>query len=311
MAYLKKLQYNTFRLVLLLFFIIGSTSLLGDSAYDATIAGKIAGNKEKPLIVTTIKPLAIIAKSAVGEHARVETLQSPGQSGHDVTLTVSSLKRVEQSALIIWVGSGFEGRLGKSLELQPREKQLLLSEMDFLPARNAGQSGQHHHDHHHGEMDLAFDPHIWLNPANANIVANSIQQRLGLPISPVMSQKLLEKLKGDLAPYSSRAYLTHHDAYGHFVEAFGLRDSFSIRDASGNSQGARSQYQLRREVEAAGVSCIFIEPQLAEKDARGFSRELDLPLVELDPQGIEQQLTADGYSQFMVKMAGQFKACFN
>ena len=277
---------------------------------DAAETNEGPAGQEKPLIITTIKPLAIIAKSAVGEHARVETLQSPGQSGHDVTLTVSSLKKVEQSALIIWVGSGFEGRLGRSLELQPREKQLLLSEMDFLPARNTEDSGHHHHDHH-AEMDLAFDPHIWLNPANANIVANSIQQRLGLPVSPVISPKLLEKLKGDLAPYKSRAYLTHHDAYGHFVEAFDLMDSFSIRDASGNSQGARSQYQLRREVEAAGVSCIFIEPQLAEKDARIFSRELDLPLVELDPQGIEQQLTTDGYSQFMVKMAGQFRACFN
>lgn len=238
-------------------------------------------------------------------------MQNTVQSAHDVTLTVSSLKRVEQAELIIWVGGGFEGRIGKSLDKQPKQKQLLLTEMEFVSAGPVEEGGHHHHDDHHGEMDLQFDPHIWLNPANANILANSIQQKLGLPLSPVISPQLVEKLKLELAPFKSRAFITHHDAYGHFIEAFGLSDGLSIRDASGASQGARSQYLLRREVEAAGISCIFIEPQYADRDARVFARELELPMVILDPQGIEQQLTTDSYSQFISKMAGQFKACFD
>ena len=310
MLFFKKIQYNTFLLSIFLFFTANSLVVFGNPAPDTTPSDGNTTGQRKPLIVTTIKPLAIIAKSAVGENAHVETLQNTAQSAHDVTLTVSSLKRVEQAALIIWVGGGFEGRLGKSLELQPVDKQLLLTEMEFLPAGPPGRE-KHHQDDHHGEIDLGFDPHIWLNPINANILANSIQQHLGLPLSPVMSARLYEQLKLQLAPYKSRSFLTHHDAYGHFIEAFGLSDGLSIRDPSGASQGARSQYLLRRQVKEAGISCIFIEPQYADSDARVFASELELPMVVLDPQGIEQQLTTDSYSQFITKMAGQFKACFN
>ena len=309
MQFINKLQCNAFLLSMSLLLIASSIPVFGQIAHGEKENPSIG--QQKPLIITTIKPLAIIAKSAVGENAQVETLQTTVQSAHDVTLTLSSLKRVEQAALIIWVGGGFEGRIGKSLGLQPEDKQLILAEMEFISAGPVDKGGHHHHDDHHGEIDLQFDPHIWLNPANANILANRIQQRLDLPLSPVMSAELIEKLKRDLEPYKSRSFLTHHDAYDHFIEAFGLSDGLSIRDPSGASQGARSQYLLRREVEATGISCIFIEPQYADRDARVFARELELPMVVLDPQGIEQQLTADSYSQFMVKMAGQFKACFN
>lgn len=311
MLFFKKIQYNTILLSIVLFLTANSVVTLGNPASNTTLSGGNTAGQEKPLIVTTIKPLAIIAKSAVGENAHVETLQTAVQSAHDVTLNISSLKRVEESALIIWVGGGFEGRIGKSLHKQPKQKQLLLTEMEFVSVGPIEEGGHHHHDHHHGEMNLQFDPHIWLNPTNANILANSIQQKLGLPLSPVISPQLVEKLKLELAPYKRRAFVTHHDAYGHFIEAFGLSDGLSIRDASGASQGARSQYLLRRDVEAAGISCIFIEPQYADRDARIFAGELELPMVVLDPQGIEQQLTTDGYSQFITKMAGQFKACFN
>jgi zinc transport system substrate-binding protein len=286
-------------------------------AHSLAIADRQANTKNEhtPLIITTIKPLAIIAKAAVADRGRVEFLQSAAQSAHEVSLPVSAMKKIEQADLIIWIGNGFEARIGKSMALLPDTKRITVMDLDLLPAMLEEQKlkDEKHHtddeDDHHNHLD--FDPHIWLNPANANILASIIQQRLGLPVSPIISDALVKQLKNELSPVKDKNYLTHHDAFGHFKTAFDLAEGPSVRDANGASQGARSQYELRKKAQVISASCIFVEPQYADKDARIIARELKLPLTVLDPQGFDQPLSAEGYSQFMIGMVAQFKACFD
>jgi zinc transport system substrate-binding protein len=287
--------------------------------------------EQKPLIITTIKPLAIIAKSAVGDSAEVEYLQSAVQSAHEVSLPVSALLKIERADLIIWIGGGFEARISKPMALLPKTKLITVVDTEFLSAepgageeaaieKHYGESSsvkqpekqpeKHHSNHHHHNHDLQFDPHIWLNPANGNILANTIQKRLGLSVAPIISSATVKQLKNQLKPFKDKSYLNHHDAFAHFVKAFDLNAGLSIRDASGASQGAKSQYRLRQQAQSLDASCIFIEPQYADKDARVIARELELPLKILDPQGFGQPLTADGYSEFMAGLVSQFKACF-
>jgi zinc transport system substrate-binding protein len=293
---IKKIQYNV------VVFALVSVSLIG----AALAQGAESAGAEKPLIITTIKPLAIIAKSAVGENARVEFLQSAVQSAHEVTLPVSALVKIDKAELVIWIGRGFEARIGKSMALLPEAKKITVMDLEMIAADP--NTNPDHHDHHH--QQLQFDPHIWLNPANGNILASNIQKRLGLPQSAIINSRLVERLNAELEPVKDRNYLTHHDAFAHFVAAFNISSGLSIRDASGASQGARSQYMLRQKALALNASCIFVEPQYADKDARIIARELNLPLTVIDPQGFDQPLTADAYSKFMLGLVSQFKACF-
>jgi zinc transport system substrate-binding protein len=296
-------------MALLLF--ASAVPILADNSTDAKTA------VQKPLIITTIKPLAIIAKSAVGENAKVEYLQSAAQSAHEVTLPVSAMIKVEQAELVIWIGEGFEGRIGKSMALLPESRRITVMDLELLPAESKDEQesdissqadkAKDSHDHHD---HLQFDPHIWLNPTNGNILANSIQLRLGLPQSAIISPELIGQLKAELEPVKDKNYLTHHDAFAHFATAFDLSRGLSIRDASGASQGARSQYQLRQKTKELNASCIFIEPQYADKDAKIIAKQLQLPLKTLDSQGFDQPLSADGYSAFMFGLVAQFKACF-
>lgn len=316
MSIVKKIQYNVICLFAAVSLLAGGTLAGADTDTDT------GSTAQKPLIITTIKPLALIAKSAVGDFARVEYLQSSVQSAHEVSLPVSAMLKIEQAQLVIWIGDGFEARISKPMALLPESKLIKVMDLRFLPAQtktsatgDAAKKEDKHKDNNyqgdlHNHQHLGFDPHIWLNPANGNILANNIQQRLGLPLSPIISSELIEQLKAELEPIKDRNYLTHHDAFAHFVTAFDLAAGLSIRDASGASQGARSQYKLRQQAMTQSAGCIFIEPQYADKDARLIARELQLPLRVLDPQGFDQPLTADGYSKFMIGMVSQFKACF-
>lgn len=313
MSTAKKIQYNVKLAALALTMLFFSALSLAEEP------GKTQVIEQRPLIITTIKPLAIIAKSAVGDNARVEYLQAAVQSAHEVSFPVSALNRIQQANLIIWIGDGFEARIAKPMALLSEVKRLTVMELDLLTAKKnqseevkkqvkeENKETDSDADHHH---HLSFDPHIWLNPDNANIVANSIQQRLGLAISPIMESAQIEQLKAELEPYKNKSFLTHHDAYAHFYKAFGLEGGLSIRDASGASQGARSQYRLRQSAQEAGASCIFIEPQYADKDAKVIARELQLPLTILDPQGFDQPLNNNSYGEFMTGLVAQYKVCF-
>ena len=274
----------------------------------------------KPLIITTIKPLAIIAQSAVGDQARVEYLQSAVQSAHEVSLPVSALKKIDQAGLIIWIGELFESRIAKSMQLLPQNKRITVMQLPLsMPTdtdrqKNVGGDSDHAHGHGHSELSahsaLRADPHVWLNPNNANLIAAEIQQRLKLPVKEIISADQIADLAAVLTPLSEKQFLVHHDALDHFTSVFNLQSGLSIRDASGASQGARSQYRLRQAAITSAASCIFVEPQYADRDARVIAEELSLPIAVIDLQGLDQPLNEDAYRHFMQTLVTQFKDCF-
>lgn len=274
----------------------------------------------KPLIITTIKPLAIIAQSAVGDQARVEYLQSAVQSAHEVSLPVSALKKIDQAGLIIWIGELFESRIAKSMQLLPQNKRITVMQLPLsMPTdtdrqKNVGGDSDHAHGHGHSELSahsaLRADPHVWLNPNNANLIAAEIQQRLKLPVKEIISADQIADLAAVLTPLSEKQFLVHHDALDHFTSVFNLQSGLSIRDASGASQGARSQYRLRQAAITSAASCIFVEPQYADRDARVIAEELSLPIAVIDLQGLDQPLNEDAYRHFMQTLVAQFKDCF-
>jgi len=295
----------------------------------------------KPLIITTIKPLAIIAQSAVGDQARVEYLQSAVQSAHAVSLPVSALKKIDQADLIIWIGEMFESRIAKPMTLLSADKRITVMQLPLIVPADADHKApaDNHSDHSHGhepsahkepsaykkhssnsdQHGLNFDPHVWLNPANANLIAAEIQQRLQLPRKAIISVEQIADLAAALAPLGDKQFLVHHDALDHFTSSFKLQPGLSIRDASGASQGVRSQYRLRQDAIASKASCIFIEPQYADRDAQVIAEELSLPVAVIDIQGLDQGLdqvrdqvrVSDAYVSFMQTLAMQFKSCFN
>ncbi len=303
----KKIQYNVF-------FWVCSLLLAPAVALSSVVA-----TPTKALVITTIKPLAIIAQSALGDRAQVEYLQSAVQSAHEVSLPVSALRKIDQADLVIWVGESFEARIAKSIALLPQDKVLTLMQLPLQkPAINepagledasAADSHSHSsldHDHQH----LNYDPHVWLNPANANLIAARIQQHLGVPQKAIISNQQIDELTDQLLAARDKYYLVHHDALGHFTRAFGLQPGLAIRSSSGSSQGAKSHYLLRQAAQTVGASCIFVEPQYADRDARVLARELSLPLIELDIQGIQQPLAGDAYANFMFTLVSRFSSCF-
>ncbi len=256
----------------------------------------------KPVILTTIKPLALIAASAVGDAATVEYLQSPAQSAHDLHLTPSMLQRIAAADLVIRVDPAFEQRLNKHLAKIPTQRLITASTLDLhWPSSNLPSSN---------DRPLERDLHFWLNPSNAEVLARRIQQILKLPPRRLIDDATLHRHQRLLMPFADQSTIAYHDAYGHFASAFRLSRPTTIRDAAGHPQGLASHYAMHRSATAEQPSCVFVEAQYAGRDATAMAKKLGVQVLPLDLLGIQIAVGADSYSHFIEHLVTQYSACF-
>jgi len=59
-------------------------------------------------IVTTIKPLQMIAEAIVQEYGRVSSIVDPQQSPHHFTVSPSDRIKLARADMAIWIGPSFE-----------------------------------------------------------------------------------------------------------------------------------------------------------------------------------------------------------
>ena len=272
-----------------------------------------AQEKGKPLLVTSIKPLAIIAQSAFKDNVTIEYLMPAALSPHDVVIKLSDVRKIADADLVLWIGPEFEVRSAKQFANVPLEK--LVTAMDLLEADHQGSAhNEHHvedyqessHDDHHG----GIDPHIWLSPEIVKQLVHRLSDRLGIKADKVFSQKAKQNIEARLKNAKQGNYIVHHQGFGYFIEEFNLQPGLSIRDMLGKQQGAKTQYNLRLEGEKRDVSCVFVEPQHGQKDAVGIAKDLAVPTRTIDILAVAYKDELPSYEAYMFGLAKQFASCF-
>jgi zinc transport system substrate-binding protein len=280
-----------------LFFVISCFAASGHAKPD-----------DKPLVVTSIKPLAIIASSALQDRARVEYVMPAGLSPHDVVLKLSDIRKLAKADLVFWIGPDFEISAAKQFEAIPEKK--LFSAMKLIYPNYEGSisnNDSEQDDHEHGHD---IDPHIWLSPRIANQLSEVLLNRLDFPASEVFTEQARLKTNALLAPVKDGNYMVHHQGIGYFVEEFQLKLGLSIRDMLGKQKGTKSQFNLRSEAKKLAVSCVFIEPQHGHKDAMAAAEDLSVPTTPIDILAVASGDQLPSYESYIHELATQFSACF-
>lgn len=266
-------------------------------------------------VVTSIKPLALIAKEIAGDKASVENLLPVKASPHDYPLRVSDIRRLRDADLVLWVGPNLETFLQRPLNNLASSKHLAVYE---LPSMNWPESEPHSHpdeaDHqHHGH-----DPHVWLDPRNAIVIAEALAKKLS-ELDPESSTfyannagkfsnaiaKLDQHLMTMLEPARGKGFAVYHEGYLHFVKRYDLQQLAYVTFTPERRPGAKHLYELRQQLNNR-ASCLFIEPYYDMRIATDLAQELKLNVAILDPIG-EHEITS--YQQLLEKMAQAFLAC--
>jgi zinc transport system substrate-binding protein len=138
------------------------------------------------------------------------------------------------------------------------------------------------------------DPHVWTNPTYARRIAARMRDGF-VRLDPAHQQDyerdyqlladdlavLDRDIRVQLAPYSGRAFLVFHAAWGYFADAYSLRQ-IAI-EAEGKEPGPRALAATIEEARRLGCGTVFVQPQFSRATAEVVARELGARIVVIDP----------------------------
>ena len=309
------------------FLLIGCLSLWGFSA------------QAQVQILTSIKPLQLIAAAIQDGQGEPQVLLPPGASPHYFVLRPSDAKRLDKADLFYWIGPDLENFLPRLLEKRSKPS-VAVQNLPDLHLLRFGDEHKHDHADEHGhkdeqqvdnlvEHDHAHQPgtvdvHLWLLPENARVIAQRISAdlserdpanaKLYAANLQAFSQRLDtldQQLKAELTPVQGKSFFVFHEAFNYFEQAYGLEHAGVFAISHELQPGAKHVSQMRARLQQAGPSCVFSEPPMQPRLAHTLADGLPVTLAELDALGADLAVSAQAYEQLLKNLAAQFSACLS
>ncbi|QJD60897.1 zinc ABC transporter substrate-binding protein ZnuA [Pseudomonas sp. gcc21] len=294
-----------------------------------------AASATTPTVLTTIKPVQLIAAAVLEGVGSPAVLLPPGASPHSYALRPSDRRAVLQAERIYWVGPDLERFVERLLnESQTAVALMHIPQLTLRDMRQtlddhadsaASQSHQHAHDelsHGHEHKPGSLDAHIWLDPHNALTIARYMAEDLkalypdhastldqNLAAFESRLTQLDSRLRARFEALHDKPYFVFHDGYGYFEDHYNLapRGIFSL--SHDVQPGARHINALREQLQQAGPACVFSEPQFTPRLIDSLTRDLPVRKAELDPLGSEVDVNARGYEALLKGLADQLAGC--
>ncbi|QHB81247.1 zinc ABC transporter substrate-binding protein ZnuA [Aeromonas veronii] len=288
-------------------------------------------------VLTTIKPLGFIAAAITDGVSEPKVLLPTGASPHDFSLRPSDIRSINSADLVVWVGPELEGFMAKPLANHPHA--LALTQVEGMPLFNyATQDSHDSHDHddhdhaahehgdhdegHEGHHHEGVDPHIWLGPTQAKVIAKAIASELG-KLDPANQARYDANLTafdtkvdakdkviaGQMKTVNEKGYFVFHEAYGYWERHYGMSSKGHFTVSPERRPGAKTLVDIRKALEEKQASCIYAEPQFSPAVIESVARNTGAKVLLLDEVGEQVPLGPDGYPQFMQQLADAFAQC--
>src|SRR5439155_16281141 len=126
-------------------------------------------------VVASFYPLQYFAQRIGGDHVDVYNPVPPGAEPHDLELTPRSIERIQQARIFLYLGGGFQPAVDRALDTVKGPNLIVKDTAEGvtrLPAiaEEGGNQGN--------SPAASVDPHIWLDPINAQTVVSNIADTL-------------------------------------------------------------------------------------------------------------------------------------
>ena len=279
-----------------------------------------AQNSPPPRVVASIKPIHSLVAGVMEGVGKPKLIVRGSGSPHAYTLRPSDARALSRAELIFWVGVPLETFLAKPLAaLGGGARIVSLAEVKGV-LRLAPRGGEEKHDATKGN----FDPHLWLDPANAAAMARAIGKALA-GVDPDRKgtyrrnvQRLerrltaLEQFLGArLAPLAGRPYVVFHDGYRYFERRFALPAVAAITPSPEHLLGARRLAEIRVLVRRTEVRCVFGEARFASRLGATVVEGTAARLASLDPLGAALEEGPELYFSLMNGLAAALVGCLS
>lgn len=246
-------------------------------------------------------------------------------SPHAYQMRPSDAAHLRDADLILWIGPSLETFLQRPLSRHREGTRVIALStspgLRLLANRPGGVRAGDAHIHDHSEAD-SFDPHIWLSPLNAKLMASAIARELATldpanaPIYAGNLERLNQRIddmqgsiQSRLAPVANTPFVVFHDAFQYFEESFGLNAVGSVTVSPDQMPSALRIRALKEAIDKSNARCVFREPQFESALMQVLLEGSKARAGVLDPLGADIDPGPDAYFELMNGNADALLEC--
>jgi ABC-type Zn uptake system ZnuABC Zn-binding protein ZnuA len=228
-------------------------------------------------VVTTTTQLTDFARNVGREHVDVYDVVKANVDPHDYEPTPADVEAIRGADVVVENGVGLEAWLKRTIASAGAKAKVV--------------------DASHGVALRKDDPHIWHDPTRAATMVANVATALG-QVNPENAtayegnasayraelDALDHEIGAELAALPSKKLVTNHDAFGYYVDHFGLEFVGSVIPSFDTQAelSSRDLSQLVARIKEQGVKAVFSESSLPPKTAQAVAREAGVKVVTGD-----------------------------
>jgi zinc transport system substrate-binding protein len=266
--------------------VVVSILVISGAIFFRQWGGPSTTGDEKLQVLTSFYPLGYMAEVIGGDKIEVSILIPPGGEVHSWQPSISDIAGAEEADLIIFNGAGLDHWMEEDIirSIDPESKIIVQvsEDMDLIEMHEEDHAEEGEHEHGEG------DPHIWVSPHTALIIANKIF--MGLVEADPSNEdyyrgnwesfdeilsSLDEEYSSTLSSATRRKFFVTHSAYGYVAENYGL-EQHGIIGLSADEQPSTSKIsQMVEEMTDEENYVIYVDPVYSDEYARTLKDELE------------------------------------
>jgi len=249
---------------------------------------------DKRVISVSIIPQKYFVEMLAGDEFEVNVLVPPGSSPASYDPSPKQLRDLNKSKIYLKIGHlGFEKTWMASI--RKNHKHLKVADLSVGCELMQGvETEEEHAAHGHDHSHAGIDPHIWMSPKSALIMAENTAKAIIRydPVCQDMINHNLEKLKRIILELDkefqemsdqleNKKFIIFHPALTYLARDYGLEQI--PMEYGGKEPSAAYMKRLIDKARSEDIKTVFIQKEFNQDKAKQISIDLDARLVQIDP----------------------------
>ncbi|PLW98020.1 MAG: zinc ABC transporter substrate-binding protein [Marinilabiliales bacterium] len=243
-----------------------------------------ASDTEKPLLSTTVIPVAGFIEAIAGDDFIVNTMVPEGMPPVAYEPSSQQLKALEHSVMYFSLEAlGFEMTTLPGLKKSNPGLEIIDISRGITPITDG-----HDHGHDHG-----IDPHMWMSPIQSKYIAKNIYEALAQKYpekEEVLTSNynsLIKKFEDAEAFILSKlgdkeiSFMIYHPALSYFARDYGL-EQIPV-EVHGKEPTPDYLHKVIRVANEKNIKVIFIQKQFDSNFAKIIAKETNAKVIVFDP----------------------------
>ncbi len=244
-------------------------------------------------VVASISDLAYFAREIGGDYVNVETIAAPKSDPHFVEVRPSYMVKVKKADMVLKVGMELDMWMDQIID---GSRHGHLEIVDCSEHINRLEVPSYKVDARYGDIHRFGNPHYWLDPDNAEPIAESVRDGL-LSVDPDHAEvfrqnyeQLVEKIRADIkelgiqaASLKGEEIIFYHNSWPYFSKFTGVKEAGFIEPYPGVAPSPGHIKEIIDLVKARGIKTIAIEPYFDKRVPDKIAASTGAKVVVLYP----------------------------